>query len=359
MKRFLSIVLFMLIGITSVFAKENNYNINFDGERYNLLYSVKNKEFGGYLNEYYKNGETYHRWTEMVAVHHFPNVYSPIDQVKQFEEYLKNLNCPCEIYFDDKEDAAMIDFEIIDDKKVPVVLEYNVFKYQKSEKNGSVAVQYTKRYVTTTALQLKQAKNDIEKHRKKSVKEVKSYKIPLIVTEEIDKCKLASNLIEDKQAAEELSVTAVTEELESVIKEDMEEIKLTEGLAETTEIETIPEKTTSENSSSDETEVKISENDIIPNVPIPTEEELIQKQPQFSYDYKETANTETSKKAESKIDTENKAEKKVKNKKTETYQVINSKEDFYSKPAKRKNISPKKAAKQRAKEAAKKLQENL
>ena len=100
---------------------KKDYTLNFNGETFHLMYSVKNKDFGGYLNEYYKTGETYNVWSELVAVHHFPNAYSPIDRIKDFKDYLGSINVPSALTFDDKKNTAMIDFIIIADKKLPVI----------------------------------------------------------------------------------------------------------------------------------------------------------------------------------------------------------------------------------------------
>ena len=182
-------------------ANAKNYSINFNGEKYSLLYSVKNPDFGGYLNEYFKRGETYNIWSEMVAVHHFPNAYSPIDRIKDFKEYLSSMHVPSSLTFDDKKNTAIIDFIMIADQKLPVVMEFNIFKYEKSKKSGSVAVQYTKRYAATTTMQIEEIKKSFEKERKKMLKVVNNYKIPAVVTEDIDKC--ISGLEVNKQISNE------------------------------------------------------------------------------------------------------------------------------------------------------------
>ena len=89
MKKFLILVLLFIINITACYAASNKlYSINYNGYKYFLLYASKDNEHGGFINEYFRAGQTYHNWSEMVAVHHFPNAYSPIDQIKSFKEYL-------------------------------------------------------------------------------------------------------------------------------------------------------------------------------------------------------------------------------------------------------------------------------
>ena len=190
MKKILTLILILFFSVLSVQAKKTDNSINFYGKKYRLLYSTKDAEFGGYLNEYFKNAETYNSWSEMISVHHFPNAYSPIDQIKQFKEFLGKLNCPSALTFDDKKNSAMIDFIMINSHHVPIVLEFNIFKYKKSAKCGSEALQYSKRYAAYSEFELEYAKKDIERHRNKAVKRIKKFRIPDIVTDEMDLCNL-------------------------------------------------------------------------------------------------------------------------------------------------------------------------
>ena len=167
MKKIFIIYIVLQLSVQIVFAKnDKDYSLHFDGNKYHLLYSVKNPDFGGYLNEYYKQGETYNIWSEMLAVHHFPNAYSPIDRIRDFKEYLSDMQIPSSLTFDDKKNTAMIDFIMITNNHMPVVLEFNIFKYEKSKKCGSIAVQYVKRYAATTTMQIEEIKKDFEKNRK-------------------------------------------------------------------------------------------------------------------------------------------------------------------------------------------------
>ena len=147
MKKILVLFLIMVFNVQLIYAtsKDKDYTLNFNGSKYHLLYSVKSKDFGGYLNEYYKKGETYNIRSELVAVHHFPNAYSPIDRIKDFKDYLGSMNVPSSLTFDDKRNTAMIDFIMLTEHKLPIVVEFNIFKYEKSKKCGSIAVQYVKR----------------------------------------------------------------------------------------------------------------------------------------------------------------------------------------------------------------------
>ena len=241
-KIFLFAFAFMFL-ISGVQAKD--YSIKFNGEKYNLLYSAKNKDFGGYINEYFKRNETYNTWSEMIAVHHFPNAYSPIDRIKDFKNYLGSMNVPSALTFDDKKNTAMIDFIMISGNKMPIVMEFNIFKYEKSKKCGSIAIQYAKRYSAVTTMQIEQIKADFEKNRKILIKKVKKLEIPTVIDDDIDKCISAVELkaetdeeikkekeaIAAKEAAEkEAAENAAEKEAvdKDIAKKDAEEIAIKE-----------------------------------------------------------------------------------------------------------------------------------
>lgn len=361
MKKFLTLLLVLIFVSSPVFAKkQKDYRIKFSGQKYTLLYSIKNPDFGGYLNEYYKTGETYNTWSEMLAVHHFPNAYSPIDQVKQFREYLGSMNCPSALTFDDKKNVAMIDFLLINNNQVPIILEFNIFKYQKSKKCGSIALQYAKRYAVTTAMQVDEAKRDFEKSRKKAIKKIKHYEIPMVVAEDIDKCKYTiaseekekateentkeeiainneeaseiNDLENSKEAAEKNTTSNCEKEECSVIsdektleREEKEKIERKEDVVvkEANQVE-------AEEMSAAETKQNVKENKQ-EYAPVPVEEDVKQ--------------IKQDKKSEKK-------EKKVKKSKEEVYTLEHNNSDFYTEPRNYKQVrsEKKKEIKQKKKE---------
>ena len=185
MKKIL-VALFLLLSLSNaVYAAKDN-TIKFNGKKYTLLYSIKSPEHNGYLNEYYKIGESYNTWSELLAMHHFPNVYSPIDQATAFAEYIEAGGCPVAISIDEKNNSGIMDFILIYNKKLPIILEFNIFKYKKSKDCGTVAVQYAKRYAVTNSMQADEVKREFEKYRKKMLKKVNKFDIPSIISEPYD-----------------------------------------------------------------------------------------------------------------------------------------------------------------------------
>lgn len=185
MRKFLSIVLVFLCSINIVFA-QNDKILNFNKNKYTLLYSAKNFDNNGYINEYYKNGESPELWSELIAVHHFPNVFSPISQAETFRQYLDSIHCPSALKINEKDNEAIIDFVLVDAKRLPVILEFNIFKYQKDENCGTKAIQYAKRYFVTNTLQIEIVKKEFNKSREKMLKKVEKFNIPNIIKEDIE-----------------------------------------------------------------------------------------------------------------------------------------------------------------------------
>ena len=184
MKRILLILLFISFTISTVSAKTNEM-IRFNGTKYYLKYSAKSPENNGYINEYFKQGESPEIWSEMIAVHHFPNVYSPIDQTKTFQKYLNTINCPSAIEIDEDKNKGMIDFILINAKRLPIILEFNIFKYEKDKNCGTKAVQFAKRYCVTNSLQVDLVKKEFDKSRNKLIKEVNKFRTPALINTEI------------------------------------------------------------------------------------------------------------------------------------------------------------------------------
>ncbi len=207
--------------------------LNFNGSVYHLQYSDKNKQTGGFINEYYKGAESYNNWTELVAIHYFPNIYSPIEQAKLFRKALGEIYCPSALEVFDDDNKAMLDFVLINDKKLPIIIEFNVFKYEKSDIAGTVAYQYAKRYIINNPLEINKVKKELNKNRLKYIKKVLSTNIPEVITELIDKGQYVVNnqdnidindvsIIENEKKDIILTPEIVNEKIEDANTENLE-----------------------------------------------------------------------------------------------------------------------------------------
>ena len=364
MKKIILLFFVIILGLQTSYAgnKEKDYVINFNGEKYHLLYSVKDKDFGGYLNEYYKHGDTYNIWSELIAVHHFPNAYSPIDRIKDFKDYLSSMNVPSSLTFNDKNNTAIIDFIIIKDNQLPVVMEFNIFKYEKSKKCGSIAIQYAKRYSGTTALQIEEIKKDFEKNRKIMIKKVKKLEIPEVIAEDIDKCisgadvKNEADIVEENQnynTAENIEATADIEQKNNNTKKEENCDKNQEPAIEDNEInvnnireQIIDDKQTNESQENDadysveETKIELQEDNT--NNSIKEEETKIELKNEDTKNGTKTQ--EDIKSDEENIDIKKQEQNKEKYtkkkhaKNIKIYEISNNKDEFYAVPRSKKDL---------------------
>jgi len=182
-------IIFFLFTSGIVFAKSNKGNtpvIKFNGAKYFLMYSAKSSETGGYLNEYYKTNQTYASWNELIGVHHYPTAYYPIEHAKEFARYLNEAGIISSIEIDDENNTALLNFIITDKHKLPIIMEFNVFKYVKSPICGTVALQYAKRYRLNNPLEAGKVRKDILKNGYKYLKKVNKLQIPDVISVEID-----------------------------------------------------------------------------------------------------------------------------------------------------------------------------
>jgi hypothetical protein len=167
-------------------VKTNMPCVKFNKQEYNLYYSSINSESNTRINEYYKPNESYTSWTELIAVHHYKNEYSPIDLAQLFRNYLSDNFCPSAMTIDEDDNSAILDFIVIENKKLPIVLEFNIFKYQKSADCGTIALQYAKRYRVNSALEVEKVKKLVEQNRAKDLKKIKKLQIPEIVSRDVE-----------------------------------------------------------------------------------------------------------------------------------------------------------------------------
>lgn len=191
MKKFILQAFILLLLLTTLMVQARTTSINVPGIRFNghnfvLCFSKKSSESKGYINEYYKNSENYNNWTELIVVHHFPNAYQPIEQAKSLRDYLALLNCPSAIEVDEVGNTALLDFILVDNNKLPVILEFNAFKYEKSSICGTIAIQYAKRYYILNVDDVGKVKKSFMRNRVKYLKQINKIEIPNIVQKDMD-----------------------------------------------------------------------------------------------------------------------------------------------------------------------------
>lgn len=189
MKRFIltALILFLSIGFVCAKNKQNILpSIKFDGSKYTLLYSTKSSETGGFLNEYYKTNQSYASWTELIGVHHYPTAFYPIEHAKEFADYLKDKGVVTSVEADEENNTALIYFAVMDKQKLPIIVEFNVFKYVKSPVCGTIGLQFAKRYRLNSPLEIEKVKKELKKTCLKYIKKVSKLEVPDLVDVAID-----------------------------------------------------------------------------------------------------------------------------------------------------------------------------
>lgn len=204
MKNFFVLTIITLCFVTvggSAIAKQASDmpTIKFKGNDYTLLYSAKSQELGSYVNEYYKPRESYASWSELVGIHHYPEAFYPIKHAVLFQAYLDKLGYSNILDSDDENNSAVLDFVVINKEKLPIIVEYNVFKYEKSHDCGTSAFQYAKRIRVNSPLELKDVLDTINSERKRVVRCIKKTSIPDLITKNVENGKYVVEQLPEKK----------------------------------------------------------------------------------------------------------------------------------------------------------------
>lgn len=192
MKRilFLLIIYTLFLSCDLANAKSDDFDmpfIKFNGSKFSLYYSAKSSETGSFINEYYKHNQTYTNWNELIGIHHYPTAFYPIEHAKEFRDYLNEIGLMASVEVSEEDNSALLYFIVISDKRLPIVLEFNVFKYVKSPLCGTIAFQYAKRYILNNGLEADAVTKEFKETAIKYIKQVKKVDIPDIITFQIEK----------------------------------------------------------------------------------------------------------------------------------------------------------------------------
>lgn len=195
MKNF-KIFLLNILFIAVVFCTgaANQEKINFNGVDYYLDYSSKGNS-GGYFNEYTKQGQTVKNWNEMIVIHNFPNTESPMTEVRKMGAFITALyaknspeikNLPVAISYNEKTDAAILDFVIPVPDNKETGMEFNAFKYEKAKtKKGLIVFQYSKKYSSAQMKQKEAFQEDLVKTRKTILPQMAEVSIPDVIEKDL------------------------------------------------------------------------------------------------------------------------------------------------------------------------------
>ena len=188
-----SILRFFTIGL--IFAgvivffslKANAEEIHFDNSKYILKYSTLSPLLKGYMNEYYPANELINNWTKMIGIYYYPNENSPIKFAKEFDKTIENSENSMLIKFieNKKQDKAVVSFLVNNTQNGKNYFEYNVYKYEKHPKKGTMMLKYAIKYFCANNKDITAIGNKIREQNDKYMEMLITSPIPPIVEKEI------------------------------------------------------------------------------------------------------------------------------------------------------------------------------
>lgn len=164
--------------------------LDFDGESYGLKFSKESPLTKGYINEYVRANENLKSWTKLLGVYYYPNESSPIELARKMAFVVKTANkdAGVSVIINDKENAAIVEFltwPLTKNANEKTFLEFNVFKYQKDNKNCVVALQYARRYYPENNDTIKFISDDMKNNRARLIKLMATTEVPKVIEKEI------------------------------------------------------------------------------------------------------------------------------------------------------------------------------
>ncbi len=185
MKKLLTFIVMFLMFCIPVFA-QTNPSVNFDGKAYVLKYSAK-MQTGSYMNEYYLPAEKYGNWTKLIGVFDYPQMKDPINGAAIFLNSVKSKNTPGEMWVNKDKNSAVVSFIVITGGgNSPLKSEINFFRYEKSAKNGTIALQYAERYVIKTDAEYEEYKKNLRDRVLKFTRLMTTAPMPELVERDVD-----------------------------------------------------------------------------------------------------------------------------------------------------------------------------
>ena len=120
----------------NIYAANTVNNFLFDCEKYNLVFSSKDPNTKGYINEYLRQQDNLTKWSKMISLYNYPALKDPISTASNFETYYKKTypNSAIDVEKDKNKNEAYVAFIITDGK----IIEFNYWRYLINKKYKGV-----------------------------------------------------------------------------------------------------------------------------------------------------------------------------------------------------------------------------
>lgn len=182
------IILFIVLGLMMVLpvCAQTNSTVSFNGKSYVLKYSEK-MQTGAFINEYYLPAEKYGNWTKLIGVFDYPQINDPLTAANALLNNAKSKNYPGQIWVNKEKNSAVVSFIVFTDGgNKPLKAEINFFKYEKSPKKGTIALQYAERHVIKNDAEYEKFKTYINARIPEIAKLMTNAPMPKLVEKNID-----------------------------------------------------------------------------------------------------------------------------------------------------------------------------
>lgn len=180
----------LLLALTSLLCFSECTNaqsapsVTFNGKTFVIKYSKKIPQEDTYMNEYYLPKQKYNNWTELIGIYNYPSFPSPIIFASKLQAQLKAKDKPVEMFINKEENIAIVSF-MVGGGTLPTKMELNTFIFKPSD-NGTIAFQYTKRYLLKSPEDMKTMNKDVDDIRMGIIQLITKVTIPELIKKDID-----------------------------------------------------------------------------------------------------------------------------------------------------------------------------
>jgi len=185
--KFLSLFVILAIVIVFFSQKTNAEEIHFDNTKYILKYSIYSPLSKGYMNEYFPANETPCNWTQMIGIYYYSDENSPIKFAQEFDKTIESSENSVLIKMieNKKQNKAVVSFLVNNTENGKNFFEYNVYKYEKHPKKGTMMLKYAVKYFCTNDKEITAIGTKIREDNDKYMEQLIISPIPPIVEKEI------------------------------------------------------------------------------------------------------------------------------------------------------------------------------
>ena len=93
---------------------------------------------------------------------------------------------------DEDNNAALVYFAVMEKRNLPIIIEFDVFKFVKSPVCGTLGLQYAKRYLLNSPLEINKVHKEITKSGLKYINKISKFDVPDVINIDIDNGKYLS-----------------------------------------------------------------------------------------------------------------------------------------------------------------------